>query len=255
MSRYAPPTTRATKVLALIVPLLGTVTMGTACTDGAPPTGSGSAAPSPTAVATSTNPSDQPSPTASARPTTIPTSAFFELPPELRKSPRQTTPVSNALPKLCANEFGTGGRQVTASAAMTVTYKKADEPPSNVPQGMIHQTIFTFDGDGASDYMQRVRSAVQACPTYKQGDNPVKVESRALPGAGDEALLLTRTWAETSLNGDRTGDTATSQIAVARVDGAVTVFNDQGWEGTSGNPAVLDQAVRDGVRTLDAWQR
>lgn len=33
---------------------------------------------------------------------------------------------------------------------MTVTYKKADEPPTNVPQRMIHQTIFTFDGDGAS---------------------------------------------------------------------------------------------------------
>ncbi|MET8373194.1 hypothetical protein ACPXB1_11745 [Micromonospora sp. DT68] len=255
MSRSAPPTTRTTRALALILPLLGTATMGAACTNGAPPTASGSATPAPSAVVTATNPVDQPSPTASARPTTIPTSAFFELPPELRKSPRQTTPVSNALPKLCANEFGTGGRQVTASAAMTATYKKANEPPSNVPQGMIHQTIFTFDGDGAADYLKRVRSAVQACPTYKQGDNPVKVESRALPGAGDEALLVTRTWAETSLNGERTGGTATSQIAVARVDSAVTVFNDQGWEGTSGNPAVLDQAVRNGVQALDDWQR
>ncbi|MFF5180079.1 hypothetical protein ACFY2Q_18815 [Micromonospora sp. NPDC000316] len=255
MSRYTPPTNRTTRVLALILPLIGTVTVGSACTDGEPSTGAASSTPTPTAVATSTSPAGQPSPTTSARQTTIPTSAFFELPPELRKSPRQVTPVTNALPKLCANEFGTGGRQVTASAAMTVTYKKPDEPPTNVPQGMIHQTIFTFDGDGASDYLGRVRSAVLACPTYQQGDNPVTVESRALPGVGDDALLLTRTWAATSLNGERTGGTASSQIAVARVGNAATVFDDQGWEGTSGNPATLDRAVRDGVRTLDAWQR
>ena len=35
----------------------------------------------------------------------------------------------------------------------------------------------------------------------------------------------------------------------------MTVFDDQGWEGTSGNPAILDRVVRDGVRTIDAWQR
>ncbi|MEU5670597.1 hypothetical protein ABZ749_09545 [Micromonospora sp. NPDC047753] len=251
MSRHAPlPMARTRRALAL----LGAVTLAAACTATEDPPGSAPATTAPATASTSVPPTDPPSPSAST-PVTIPTSAFVELPAELRKSPRRTTPVEEALPKLCGNEFGTGGRQVTASAAMTVTYQKAGEPSSNVPQGMIHQTIFTFDGDGAPGYLSRLRTAVQACPSYDQSGNRVTVKSKALPGVGDEALLLTRTWPETSLNGERTGDTASSQIAVARVDSTVTVFDDQGWEGTSGNPAILDRVVRDGVRAIDAWQR
>ncbi|MCG5452156.1 hypothetical protein NIE111_003942 [Micromonospora sp. NIE111] len=251
MSRYTPLSmARTRRALAL----LGTVALTAACTATEDSPGSAPAATAPVTASASAPPTDPPSPSASTR-VTIPTSAFVELPAELRKSPRRTTPVEEALPKLCGNEFGTGGRQVTASAAMTVTYQKAGEPSSNVPQGMIHQTIFTFDGDGAAGYLSRLRTALQACPSYDQSGSRVTVKSKALPGVGDEALLLTRTWPETSLNGERTGGTASSQIAVARVDSAVTVFDDQGWEGTSGNPAILDRVVRDGVGTIDAWQR
>lgn len=251
MSRYAlPPTTRA-----LVLPLLGAVALSTACTADA-----GGSDPTPSAVSTTSTPSgaptqaDQTSASASA-PTTIPTSAFVELPAELRKSPRRPTDVAEALPKLCANEFGTGGRGVTASAAMTVTYKKAGEPDTNVPQGMIHQTIFTFDGDGATDYLRRLGEAVRGCPSFDQDGNKVTVESKTVPGVGDDALLVTRTWAATNPNGERAGGDATSQIAVARVDTVVTVLDDQGWEGTSGNPTILDRTLRDGVRAIDAWQR
>ncbi|MCG5472698.1 hypothetical protein LADH09A_000548 [Micromonospora sp. LAH09] len=247
------PTSRTRSVLVL-VPLLGGIALATACTTTDDSPGSTPSSVTPTTVAAEASPSGQPSSSASA-PATIPTSAFVELPTELRKSPRRTTPVEEALPKLCGNEFGTGGRQVTASAAMTVTYKKAGDSEANTPQGMIHQTIFTFDGDGASAYLERLRTAVQACPSYDHSGSPGTVKNEALPGVGDEALLLTRTWAETSLNGERTGGKATSQIAVARVDNAVTVFNDQGWEGTSGNPDVVNRVVRDGVGAIDAWQR
>ncbi|GGO25110.1 hypothetical protein [Micromonospora parathelypteridis] len=254
MSQYAPlPPARMRNLLAL-VPLVGAIAVATACTATSDPSDSASPTAAPTSAAAAVDPTAPPSPSASTQ-ATIPTSAFVELPSELRKSPRRTTPVEEALPKLCANEFGTGGRQVTASAAMTVTYKKAGDSDGNTPQGMIHQTIFTFDGDGASAYMGRLRTAVQACPSYDHSGSPGTVKSQALPGVGDEALLLTRTWLETSLNGERTGNNATSQIAVARVDNAVTVFDDQGWEGTSGNAAILDRVVRDGVKTLDAWQR
>ncbi|MET8231653.1 hypothetical protein ABZS77_13390 [Micromonospora sp. NPDC005298] len=254
MSRYAPPPTRVPRVVGLILPMLGVVALSTACTTDGDGTGSASSTPSPTTATAAPSPTGQPSASAGA-PTTIPTSAFVELPTELRKSPRRPTPVAEALPKLCGNEFGTGGRQVTASAAMTVTYKKAGEPDTNVPQGMIHQTIFTFDGDGAVAYLERLRDAVRACPSYDQGGNPVTVGSRPLPGVGDEAVLVTREWAETSLNGERTGGDASAGIAVARVDGVVTVFDDQGWEGSSGNPEILDRTVRDGVRAIDTWRR
>ncbi|MDG4837730.1 hypothetical protein O7631_14515 [Micromonospora sp. WMMD967] len=252
MSRHRPmPTARTRSVLALI-PLVGGIAL-TACTSTEDTPDSTPSMAAPTVTSASVNPTDGLTPSAGT-PATIPTSAFVELPTELRKSPRRTTPVTDALPTMCGNEFGTGGRQVTASAAMTVTYKKAGEPETNTPQGMIHQVIFTFDGDGASAYLGRLRTDVRACPAYDQSGNRVTVKSEPLTGVGDEALLLTRTWAETSLNGDRTGETASSQIAVARVGKAVTVFNDQGWEGTSGNPTILDRVVRDGAKTIDTWQ-
>ncbi|MDG4808860.1 hypothetical protein O7634_19110 [Micromonospora sp. WMMD1120] len=253
MSRYRHAPTARARRLAALVPLLGTVALATACTATEDPPAAAPTSTAPTSAPASTTPTGPASPSDSA-PATIPTSAFVELPTELRKSPRRATSVGDALPKLCANEFGTGDRQVTASAAMTVTYKLADEPSSNVPQGMIHQTIFSFDGDGASAYLTRLRTAIEACPTYERS-GPVTVQSKTLTGVGDEALLLTRTWPETALSGERTGRLASSQIAVARVDDAVTVLDDQGWEGTSGNPTILDRTLRDGVRAIDTWQR
>ncbi|MFF0155557.1 hypothetical protein [Micromonospora sp. NPDC005203] len=236
-----------------LIPLLGSIALATACTTTADPPASAPSSAAPTSAAAAVDPTGQPSPSASG-PTTIPTSAFVELPTELRKSPRRTVPVEQALPKLCADEFGTGGRQVTASAAMTVTYKEADDNPSNTPQGMIHQTIFTFDGTGAADYLGRLRTALEACPSYQHDGSRATAKSEALPGVGDEALLLNLTWPATSIGGEHTGGNESSQIAVARVDTVVTVFNDQGWEGSSGNPAILDRVVRDAVRTIDAWQ-
>ncbi|WP_146247352.1 hypothetical protein [Micromonospora arborensis] len=254
MSRYAPPQPARMRNLLVLVPLLGTIAVATACTATSDPSDSASSTPAPTTAAAAVDPTGSPSPSAST-PATIPTSAFIELPSELRKSPRRATAVEEALPKLCANEFGSGGRQVTASAAMTVTYKKPGDNEGNTPQGMIHQTIFTFDGDGASAYLARVRTAVEACPSYTQLENSTTVKSQTLPGVGDEALLVTRTWPYANLNGTRTGGNGSSQIAVARVGNAVTVFDDQGWEGSSGDPTLLDRIVRDGAKTLDAWQR
>ncbi|RKN47744.1 hypothetical protein D7223_13425 [Micromonospora endolithica] len=238
-----------------MLPLLGTVALSAACTTGEEP--AAPAPPATTAPATASATADPTGTPSASAPTTvtIPTSAFVELPEELLRMPRRATPVEQALPTLCAEEFGTGGRQVTAAAAMTVTYKKPGEPDSNVPQGIIHQTLFTFSADGAPAYLRRLDAAVKACPSYTRGDSTIKVKVEALPGIGDEAVLVTRTWPQTSLNGEPTGGTATSQIAVVRSDEVVTVLGDQGWEGTSGDPAVLDRVTRDAVRAIDAWQR
>ncbi|MFI6263086.1 hypothetical protein [Micromonospora sp. NPDC051006] len=240
---------RRARVLPLVIALMLPAGCG-AGEDAADPAPSLTAAPTATAPS---SPADRPSPTADAQ-VVIPTSAFIELPADMRKVPRRSTPTEQALPKLCGNEFGTGGRQVSASASMTVTYKRPGDPASNVPQGMLHQTIFTFDGTGAVDYLRRVRDAVEACPSYAEAGYTVTVESRPLPGVGDEAILLTRTWPQTSLNGERTGGDASGQIAVIRVGAVATVLDDRGWEGTSGSPDVMDRAVREAVRAVEAWR-
>ncbi|MEH1102621.1 hypothetical protein [Micromonospora sp. CPCC 205561] len=223
---------------------------GTARDDAAPaaPTTPSTTAPAPTGTAAR--------PTPSAEPTvTIPTSAFLELPAELRRTPRATTPVENALPELCGAEFGTGGRAVTASAAMTSAYKQADDPPENVPHGTISQTIFTFEGTGATDYLRRVRGSLDACPSFERSGVTVRVGTRPLPGVGDEALVVTQTWPQLDLQGNRTGGDAVTQTAVIRVDGVATVLHDQGWEGTSGSPALLGDFTGAAVRALDTWRR
>ncbi|MFC3505540.1 hypothetical protein ACFOOK_31910 [Micromonospora krabiensis] len=250
--RTAPARGRPVSTLAL--PLLAALTLPTGCTAGEDDAGPAPSAPPPATTPASSAPTGQSSPTADAT-VVIPTSAFVELPPELRKMPRRTTPTENALPTLCGEEFGTGGRRVTASASMTVTYQQAGAPESSVPQGMIHQTIFTFDGAGASDYLRRVRGAVEGCPSYGRDGGAVRVESRPLPGVGDEALLVTRTWPAAGPDGRPAGGEAAGQIAVIRVDGVATVLDDQGWEGTSGNPAVLEQATREAVRAIETWRR
>ncbi|MFI7604567.1 hypothetical protein ACIBTV_05530 [Micromonospora sp. NPDC049366] len=81
------------------------------------------------------------------------------------------------------------------------------------------------------------------------------VEARPLSGLGDEALLLTRTWPPTNPDGQPAGGEASSQIVVIRVDGVATVLDDQGWEGTSADPAVLDRAAREAVRAIATWRR
>ncbi|MET8065042.1 hypothetical protein ABZS65_15525, partial [Micromonospora sp. NPDC005313] len=140
------------------VPLLVTALLAGACGDGGGNDGgAGGRTSAPTSGPTAVTPSASQS---SGGPVTIPTSAFADLPPELRKTAAQPTEVAGALPELCDKEFRSGGRSVTASAAMMSTYKQPKDPPENVPYGTLHQTVFAFEGAGAADYLRRVRGAV-----------------------------------------------------------------------------------------------
>ncbi|SCL66342.1 hypothetical protein GA0070606_4304 [Micromonospora citrea] len=247
-------TVRARPRVALGMALLGAAALAGGCTTGADG-GRRDATPTPSAtVPTPTGTTPQPSPTVRAA-VTVPTSAFLELQAEIRKSPRTTTPVANALPKLCGQEFGTGGRAVTASAAMMSVYKRPGDPPENVPQGTITQTIFAFEGDGADAHLRRVRGSLDSCRSFRRWGGTVDVRTRPLPGVGDEALLVTLRWPQTDLQGNRVGGEAVSQIAVIRVADVTTVLHDQGWEGTSGDPALMDDLTRTAVAALDAWRR
>jgi hypothetical protein len=237
------------------VPLLVTALLAGACGDGGENDGGGdagpgatSAAPAPTAVTASASQS-------SGGRVTIPTSAFADLPPELRKSGAQPMEVTDALPGLCDQEFRSGGRSVTASAAMMSAYKQPKDPPENVPYGTLHQTVFAFEGTGAADYLRRVRGAVADCRSFQASGGTVTVRSQPMAGTGDEALLVTVSRPATGLDGSPAEGRTTSQILVIRVADAVTVVHDQGWEGTSNDPGLADDVARAAVRGLDSWQR
>lgn len=229
------------------VPLLVATLLAGACGDGG-----GTADPSATSATTPATPEASPS---SGGPVTIPKSAFADLPPALRKNDAQPMEVTDALPELCAEEFRSGGRSVTASAAMMSTYKQPKDPPENVPYGTLHQTVFAFEGTGAADYLRRVRGAMESCRSFKESGGTVTVRSQPMSRTGDEALLVTVTRPATALDGSPADGQATSQIIVIRVADAVTVVHDQGWEGTSNDPGLADDIAGAAVRGLDSWQR
>ncbi|MEE3920562.1 hypothetical protein V2I01_27005 [Micromonospora sp. BRA006-A] len=144
--------------------------------------GGASTTSTPAAGPTAATPSASPS---RGGPVTIPTSAFVDLPPELRKAAAQPADAADALPELCDKEFRSGGRSVTASAAMMSTYKQPKDPPENVPYGTLHQTVFAFEGTGAADYLRRVRGAVADCRSFQASGGTVTVASRPMAGTGD----------------------------------------------------------------------
>ncbi|MFI7302836.1 hypothetical protein ACIBM8_06440 [Micromonospora aurantiaca] len=235
------------------VPLLVATLLAGACGDGGGNDGGGASTTStPAAGPTAATPSASPS---RGGPVTIPTSAFVDLPPELRKAAAQPTDAADALPELCDKEFRSGGRSVTASAAMMSTYKQPKDPPENVPYGTLHQTVFAFEGTGAADYLRRVRGAVADCRSLQASGGTVTVASRPMAGTGDEALLVTVSRPATGLDGSPAQGRSTSQILVIRVVDAVTVVHDQGWEGTSIDAGLADDIARAAVRGLDSWQR
>ncbi|WFE39366.1 hypothetical protein [Micromonospora sp. WMMD998] len=233
------------------LPLLATALLAGACTAGGDDQGQGATtAPASTPAAT---PPASPTTGETGAAVTIPKSAFVDLPSELRKGTPQSTQVADALPKLCAEEFATGGRS-TAAAAMMSTYKTPEDPPENVPFGMLNQTVFAFAGTDAADYLRRVREAVESCRSFPDAGNTVTVRSRPLADTGDGGLLVTLTRPATNLNGTRREGTATSQIIVVRVADGVTVVHDQGWEASSNNPDFADDFAAAAVRGLKSWQ-
>ncbi|SCE97084.1 hypothetical protein GA0070562_4626 [Micromonospora tulbaghiae] len=237
------------------VPLLVTALLAGACGDGGEDDGGGDAGPGATSAAAAPTAATPSASQSSGGRVTIPKSAFADLPPELRKSDAQPMEVTDALPGLCDQEFRSGGRSVTASAAMTSAYKQPKDPPENVPYGTLHQTVFAFEGTGAADYLRRVRGAVADCRSFQASGGTVTVRSQPMAGTGDEALLVTVSRPATGLDGSPAEGRTTSQILVIRVADAVTVVHDQGWEGTSNDPGLADDVARAAVRGLDSWQR
>ncbi|WBB71862.1 hypothetical protein O7602_19215 [Micromonospora sp. WMMD1128] len=245
------PDRRHRRLLGL--PLLATALLAGACTADRGDQGQG-ATTAPTSVpTTAATPSASPTTGGTDTAVTIPKSAFVDLPPELRKSTPRSMQVADALPKLCAEEFATGGRS-TAAAAMMSTYKTPEDPPENVPFGTLNQTVFAFAGTDAADYLRRVREAVESCRSFPDAGNTVTVRSRPLADTGDEGLLVTLTRPATNIDGSPREGTATSQITVVRVADGVTVVHDQGWEASSNNPDFADDFADAAVRGLKSWQ-
>lgn len=187
-------------------------------------------------------------------PSTIPASAFLEVPEDMRRFERKPAEGSEAVPKLCDGELA-AGTGVAASAAMMSVYKQPGDPAEAVPHGVLFQTIRSYGGDDAAAFMTRLRDGLDDCTSYRDGEATVRVKDAPLPGAADEALAIDLIRPQLDLPGNPTGGEQTNRIVVMRFGAVVTVLYDGGYERSSSIPAIVDTFVREAARAIGTWRR
>jgi hypothetical protein len=188
-----------------------------------------------------------------AAPATIPGSAFFDVPANMRRSDRLPAEGSEAVPELCDGELAAGTGAV-ASAAMRTAYKRPQDPAESVPHGVLFQTIRSYGGDSAAAFMDRLEDGLADCRSYRQGDSTVKVKTAPLPGDADEALTIDLIRPQTDLTGEPEEGEQTNRIVVMRFGAVVTVLYDSEYERTSSVPAIVDTFVRGATQAIRDWR-
>jgi hypothetical protein len=188
-----------------------------------------------------------------AAPDTIPTSAFLEMPANMRSSDRTPAEGSEAVPELCDGELAAGSGAV-ASAAMRTLYKQPQDPAESVPQGVLFQTIRLYGGDSAAAFMDRLADGLAGCQSYRDGESTVKVKTAPLRGDADEALTVDLIRPQLDLPGNPVEGEQTNRIVVMRFGAVVTVLYDGEYERTSSVPAIVDTFVREAAQAIREWR-
>ena len=183
---------------------------------------------------------------------TIPATAFFEMPAKMRRE-RQAAEGSAAVPKLCGGELAAGDG-VVASAAMRSLYEGPDAPEGSVPHGVLFQTIRSYSGDGATAFMERARDGLADCKSYRSSENTIKVRTKPLSGAADEALTVDLVQPQLDLPGDPTGGEQTNRVVVMRFGSVVTVLYDSEYERSSSEPEYVDTFVAEAAKAIRGWR-
>lgn len=244
---------RARQLLALLACFAAVAVGGCAATNGVTtgqpgPPSPISATPTPTVGPGSASGSAQ-------APRTIPASAFFQMPTGLRRDDHRPVQGSQTLPRLCNQELAPGTGVVVSTAVMHV-YKGPNDPPSTT-RGVLYQTIRSYDGDGATQFMNRIRSDLAACASYQDGNVTVRVRTAPLSGVGDEALIIDRVQPQRNLPGDLepAGGEQTNRAVVIRFGTVVTILNDTEYERSSSTPATVDIFIREATQAIRTWLR
>jgi hypothetical protein len=238
----------ATKTFASLAVLLAIAAGGCSAAD---TPGTGASGPPSQSPAAPGNASAAPS---DAAPTTIPTSAFLEIPATMRADERTQAEGSEAVPKLCGGELAAGAGAVS-SAAVRTAYRGPKDPADSVPHGVLFQTIRVYGGDSAAAFMDRAGDALADCRSYKGSESTIKVSTKPLTGsAADEGLTIDLVRPQLDLPGNPTKGEQTNRIVVMRFGAVVTVLYDSEYERTSSVPAIVDTFVAGAGKAIENWR-
>jgi hypothetical protein len=127
-------------------------------------------------------------------------------------------------------------------------YWIADSPSPAV----MSETITKYAYGGAREYLAELRGAVGRCPSVNRNGTAHRHRIIARGFAGDESLLITRTFL-TRYRQDQPFHEATYRMAVVRIGAVVLVLYDHGWENSAISPTYFEQVAAAAVRRLRSW--
>jgi hypothetical protein len=140
---------------------------------------------------------------------------------------------------------------------MMRVYKGPDDPPTNVPAGVLYQTIRSYSADAAAQFMGRVRDRLAGWTSVRTKDVTVQVRTGPRAGAGDEALTIDRVQPKRNLPGalEPGGGVQTNRIVVIRIGTVVTILNDSEYERSSRVPSTVARFVEEATKAIRTWQK
>lgn len=216
-----------------------------------PPTSS-SAGTSPAVPATGTSPTSP----ARAIPRSIPARAFLSK-KDLNDDTGVTTPSDGGapLPSFCKATFASNDT-VGVRRTLRALYRRPGTPVTNVPDGVLRQTITVHRADGAEEFMADLRAAVRGCRTETddQGDRTARYRLINPVGVGDDSVRIEEKTTGAAAPDSDEQAVYTQQISVVRVGDAVTIIWTGGYENDSAIDSTVVALTRAAHRNVANWR-
>jgi hypothetical protein len=116
--------------------------------------------------------------------------------------------------------------------------------------------VIVFRADGATAFMEDLRTAVRDCPSHREGGVASRYYQRGTIGAGDESLLIEQTRPAFGEDGKPVGDGSLHHLywAVVRAGDAVAFVTNAGWESGSADRGDTVLLGKRAAARLTAWR-
>ncbi|WP_250002644.1 hypothetical protein [Actinoplanes sp. M2I2] len=215
-----------------------------------------SAPPSPSAPPTTTPSSASPTSRPPAIPPSVPARALLSGADagisDVARSEDRFEPL-----EFCSKaKFGSED-EVGVRATVRMFYRGPEAGAGSVPDDTVYNTVTVYRGDGAGNYLDELRRAVEVCPTGKVGDSQAQFDSLGSLGVGDESILIDRSFESRDGQGEPVdnGSRNHTYIAAIRVGDAVTLVDGRGYEGWGASRAnFTKQLAGRAAARLEDWR-
>jgi hypothetical protein len=224
------------------LPPPGSSTSATATAPAVPSSAAASSAAPSSAVPSSAATKPSSAPPARTIPKSIPLRAFLSK-ADLNDD-RGVHPPSSAdrapLPSFCEAEFASAST-IGVRRTLRAFYRGLTSAVTNVPDGVVRQTVAVYKADGAKDFMADVRAAVGDCATETDDADDLTSTYKLISpvDVGDDSIRVEERYTAESSPDSQELASFTQQISIVRVGDAVTIL----WTSSYENDSAIDKTV------------